>query len=1475
MKSLISYLQQHIFTLCLLLLFAGNLIFSASASGQDMVVSSYYNAGDPRDEWIELLVITDNLDISGWSFGDDNATQTSPQPRITFQSIPFWQHLRAGTIIVIWNRPVTPALIAHPSDLSPDDGFLQLSATNPAYFSGGDLGTAPGWAGGNSLVIAGAGDLISLRNAANLHVHALGHRVGPGTSYLGLGLPKLNHTESLGDGEVIAVCPGTNLNLYGTQPPQSNTVFTNRSAVNTTQGLPNISTAYPLNNTDYWRSLRQPNWPAINPAFLVNPGNTAVTLSWTPVEDNYQPDLTTGYLILRNTTNTFTEPLDGTRYNNGDLIGSATVVWASLPNSLTSSYTDNLAVPCTDGLYYRVYAFRYTTDNNGINGFHPARGRAYNETQFAEIHATVVSPVDIVDVVVDQTGYCAGTPPTEITLTANGGSGETLEWFAGTGCSGTSIGMGTPFVVNPAPAATTTYSAHWNTAHCGVSACEEVTVTVYPDIIPTVSIAANPGTTVCQGTPVTVTATPANSGTPAYQWYLNGNPAGANQDTYTFTPGNADVVYVIMTSAEPCSGGPLNSNTLTFTVNTLVPPSVTIDPIAPSVCTGSDVTFTANPTNGGGAPEYEWFLNGTSTGLTGPIYLLSPTNGDQVYVAMTSDEPCVSVSGPVNSNTETVTVTTSYTVGVSIIADDTDVCDGTSVEFTATPASGGSTLTYAWYVNTVAVPGEILATYSYLPVDGDVVYATLTDAATCATGSPATSNSLAIVVHDNVVVDVSITVDNPAPCEGTAVEFTATPAFPGTAPLYEWYVNGALQTVPNLPTFTYNSPVDGDLVWVVLTSSEACTSVNGVQSASIVMTVLPQVTPGVTLAADQTSICTGSAVTFTATPSDPGTNPQYIFNVNGTPQAPQSDDFFIANPGNGDTYSVTLISSAACLTSPSVNSNQISITVSSSLPVSVTLPAIGFVCSGTPAVLEAFPVNQGASPVYEWYLNGAFLSSSILPTLSIPAPIDGDQVFVRLINSESCATGSPFDSPIVTITVVNSEPAGVSIGANLPQVCSGSEVIFTATPVNGGALPVYAWFVDGLEQTGFSSETFPVSPVADISVYAVMTSNAVCAQPGVVTSIPVNITVTASYLVSVTAVPFPLSVCEGESTRFTAEGLNEGPAPTYQWYLNGSAVTGETNAIYNMVPAIGDDVYVELTNNEACAIQHTVASPVVPVQVSSPVPVSLTVQPGQTEVCAGTEVVYTAIPANEGTTPAYAWYVNGGLQTGTGGTFQYTPAQGDLIYAVLTSSEACITNNPAQAPDVSVAVVTGPEVLVTLSSDAGSVCQGEPVTFTAVPENEGTTPVYRWLVNGVIDPSSAGETFQAVPADGDLVTVEVTSSEVCATNNPAIVGETVAISPCGFILQMPTAFTPDGNTINDIFKPVLGDIMPSSYLFQVFNRWGEVVFETSAPDQGWDGSFQGQPSPRGVYAYKVTFKVPEYITNSVKSPLRGTMIMLR
>ncbi len=266
--------------------------------------------------------------------------------------------------------------------------------------------------------------------------------------------------------------------------------------------------------------------------------------------------------------------------------------------------------------------------------------------------------------------------------------------------------------------------------------------------------------------------------------------------------------------------------------------SIVADPSGP-VCAGTTVNFTATPENGGDQPAYEWFVGGVSQGIdfTGSFSYV-PVDGDAVYVVMIPDILCS--AGNATSNTIDMVVEEPLPVSVSIEADDTEVCAGTSVTFTATPVNGG-TPDYQWYLNGNTV-GNNSAIYSVIPENGDQVYVVMNSSLECTTGNPATSNTVAITVNPVLSPSVSIVADPAgAVTPGTSVTFTATPVN-GGVPTYTWFVNYG--SVGSGNPYTY-IPANGDLVYVEMISSEECVDSPVVFSNQITMVVEEIIQPPV------------------------------------------------------------------------------------------------------------------------------------------------------------------------------------------------------------------------------------------------------------------------------------------------------------------------------------------------------------------------------------------------------------------------------------------------------------------------------------------------------------------------------------------------------------------------------------------------------------------------------------------------------
>ena len=96
------------------------------------------------------------------------------------------------------------------------------------------------------------------------------------------------------------------------------------------------------------------------------------------------------------------------------------------------------------------------------------------------------------------------------------------------------------------------------------------------------------------------------------------------------------------------------------------------------------------------------------------------------------------------------------------------------------------------------------------------------------------------------------------------------------------------------------------------------------------------------------------------------------------------------------------------------------------------------------------------------------------------------------------------------------------------------------------------------------------------------------------------------------------------------------------------------------------------------------------------------------------------------------------------------------------------------------------------------------------------------------------------------ITLVVSTAENCKDTFSMSTGQMIP----DFHFNLPNAFTPNANGLNEVFRPVAVPYV-HSYEMEIFNRWGEKVFESHDIHKGWDGTYMGEPCQQGVYLCRV------------------------
>ncbi len=122
----------------------------------------------------------------------------------------------------------------------------------------------------------------------------------------------------------------------------------------------------------------------------------------------------------------------------------------------------------------------------------------------------------------------------------------------------------------------------------------------------------------------------------------------------------------------------------------------------------------------------------------------------------------------------------------------------------------------------------------------------------------------------------------------------------------------------------------------------------------------------------------------------------------------------------------------------------------------------------------------------------------------------------------------------------------------------------------------------------------------------------------------------------------------------------------------------------------------------------------------------------------------------------------------------------------------------------------------------------------------------------------------------DSATYWVDVTNVCATSSDTI---HVSFKICDCTIFVPTAFTPNGDEMNDVFQPkFVCDFI--SYDFRIFNRWGELIFASTDQNAFWDGTYHGLKENTGVYVWVLNYKYNDGDVGTL-GQLKGDVTLLK
>ncbi len=258
---------------------------------------------------------------------------------------------------------------------------------------------------------------------------------------------------------------------------------------------------------------------------------------------------------------------------------------------------------------------------------------------------------------------------------------------------------------------------------------------------------------------------------------------------------------------------------------------------------------------------------------------------------------------------------------------------------------------------------------------------------------------------------IGITASTDSICPGDSVVFRGLAGAGVERPGWQWVVNEAA-TAARDSVWTTSRLMAGDTVYCVLTNNNPCVIQPLDTSNRIVIRWRPAQTASVEVSASATSVCPAGMLRFTASGVNGGGDPGYLWQLNGVDVGSDSSEFTYAGWRNGDVVSCVMTSMDHCVVSPSVLSNLVVIQVDSVASAVSIGASRTTVCSGDTVFFTAEAINGGATPVFEWLLNGNGVAG-VGDVWSTKSLADGDVVQCIMTGSLVCSQPVLSDDSIV------------------------------------------------------------------------------------------------------------------------------------------------------------------------------------------------------------------------------------------------------------------------------------------------------------------------------------------------------------------------------------------------------------------------------------------------------------------------------
>ena len=740
-------------------------------------------------------------------------------------------------------------------------------------------------------------------------------------------------------------------------------------------------------------------------------------------------------------------------------------------------------------------------------------------------------------------------------------------------------------------------------------------------------------------------------------------------------------------------------------------------------------------------------------------------------------------------------------VRIEVIPSDLDItqgdtaliCLGDTLSLTAATSDGSMNVTWSPQIGFIGAP---TGTQVQINPNRSFTYYARTVINGCAQ-----VDSIVVLV-DSLPSDLSLMFDpmKDPYCQGEEVTISSPIYDPGDFPRirHEWTEALGALTPDSLYNLVFNT--QDTATYIRFTYSGAC-----VDSVSMLINVVQP--PEVDISPLDTTICAGESVQYVTTTDEEDITFTWTGGGLSCTECPNP----LATPATSTQYMIMIEVPDNDCTFPLMTS----ITVEQ--PPAPILAEDPVICFGES--LSLFLGNPEPGVSYSWSGPGVNQNS---PNLTVSPQATSTYTFTA---TNDCGTVSED----VTVTVAG--PVDLTLNAPA-EVCFGDEITLIAeSNAAAGITEQFTWIVNGV--TVSLAQSFTLVATADLDVILSYSYN--------------NCEIlTRTAFVNVNPAPslqFPTetSICLGESIT-----LNEAPNPTtttYQW--NGPGLNSNDPAP-TITPAATGTYSVTATSTGCDPLVAEIT-----IEVIGDYDLSL---PDDFTTCIGDQIQLNATitPETEG---FYQWTFNG--ESVNAETLTDSPNETTTYTLTFVDAGGCTTTSD----EVTVTVINQQFSLGILAEDGSgntlaindTVFSGTEVTFTAVvAPPTGFDYSYTWTGNG--DPATGtGPTITTLAPGTSQGSQYLYSVAVQTDPGGCEFSASFSLTLIQAEYEIPNIFSPNRDNQNDEFRVFFNGEL-TDFNLQVYNRWGQLVFESRNPEQGWDGQKDGKPQPMDVYLYRTTFR---------------------